>query len=604
MGAPAVATDGPLADCITKTAGACQAVAVYDDGSDTVAACRSSAMDVLLRYGEPTTATGCAFFGLGIGALPMLAKFHAVESSSSDGEFCYSADLQEQMKHGSGLFAVDDIKGRIGPLEPEALATELLADSTSVSRSCIQGGALSKTLEADVRHLQSWHGGAKDAIAQLERRAALAYLGLASDAELDAVQKSYKQKALAVHPDKGGSEEDFQHLQAMVNLLQTDSQLKADDLMSGGGGLFSNIMKQVLEQKKPEIDGEEGLSESLKLQRRRLMLHDQTIALWEKANAAQKQLSAGSASRKQGAPAMSLLQKLVSGFSIEIECIPRTPAAPMAAERILYKFVRQGLEVLTVAALIDVAGTVAQVAMQLTGPLLQTAKRVRPCPQLERRCQALLAALGDVPKACEAFLGNIRERLEDQAASEWRGCDESKAPASTLATSANSAPSAPIAAPAEASQREKPCVFKAVVAGAASKAPSFIAAAAPGEREPAVPAASAGPVTAVEVARDDDFQLASKDDVPTKSEENDKYTYTEEWRKLRAFCIRHRFCVDFNRDSADIRCSVSKAVCAFRHECATCGLAGERGGPGSQHMDHGGWNCPQFKAWCMVHCSR
>ena len=38
------------------------------------------------------------------------------------------------------------------------------------------------------------------------------------------MQRSFRQKALQAHPDKGGSEEDFQELQAMVEKLQMPSE--------------------------------------------------------------------------------------------------------------------------------------------------------------------------------------------------------------------------------------------------------------------------------------------------------------------------------------------------------------------------------------------
>ena len=48
------------------------------------------------------------------------------------------------------------------------------------------------------------------------------------------MQRSYKQKALTAHPDKGGTEEDFQQLQTMLERIHVPT----DDDPPGSGGLF------------------------------------------------------------------------------------------------------------------------------------------------------------------------------------------------------------------------------------------------------------------------------------------------------------------------------------------------------------------------------
>mmetsp|Transcript_78375 Transcript_78375/g.212108 ORF Transcript_78375/g.212108 Transcript_78375/m.212108 type:complete len:113 (+) Transcript_78375:235-573(+) len=78
--------------------------------------------------------------------------------------------------------------------------------------------------------------------------------------------------------------------------------------------------------------------------------------------------------------------------------------------------------------------------------------------------------------------------------------------------------------------------------------------------------------------------------------------HTDDWGKLRAFCVRHRICVDFNRDSAGARCTAPFGSCGYRHACAICG-AEEKGGPGGQYSSHGGSNCLKFQAWLLAHGS-
>merc|ERR1711933_323320 len=63
----------------------------------------------------------------------------------------------------------------------------------------------------------------------LQKRSALAFLGLppgASDADIN---KMYKKMALELHPDKGGDPEKFQELQEMKDRLNEPDEDKKDD---------------------------------------------------------------------------------------------------------------------------------------------------------------------------------------------------------------------------------------------------------------------------------------------------------------------------------------------------------------------------------------
>jgi len=318
----------------------------------------------------------------------------------------------------------------------------------------------------------------------------------------------------------------------------------------------------------------------------------------------------------------------------------RGAGASAAAERLLCRFVRQGLEVLTAAALVDYAEVVRHVALNFTGVLLRSARGAGPCPGLEQRCQSLLEALAEVPKNFRKFLHGVNNKLEDQAASEWRGCNEGRSPAAQAAAAeAAQAEAAPQQCVAVATVREdepacdgehaappeppppapaaKSDPFAAAVsafaaksakaepkAGPAARADPFAAAvaaftAAGGQEEGYQPKVSAAldRTQLVPVAA----PTAELQKCPVReSDEASAYHATEEWGKLRAHCVRIRLCVNFNRDSADRRCTAPSGSCSFKHACAVCG-AEERGGPGAQYQCHGGWNCPGLAAWLMVH---
>jgi len=482
---------------------------------------------------------------------------------------------------------------RLGP-EPENLVTELQLDWSELSRRTSGlAPANEASLSEEVQHLQSWRDRAGTAVSCLERRSALAFLGLAPDAELEAVHKSYKQKALSAHPDKGGSEEDFQELQSMLARIQVEA---TEEEQKGGGGLFgmNGLIKRCKEKQQEEAEiSEEALTEMAKLQRSRLALHDQALDLWKRATDAEEQLKAKgqsstrfsqSAAAGGSPPVLDLLRSFVDGFALEISAL--SPGL-VSAERLFCKFLRQGIEVLTAAALADSSGSVSLVAMSFTGPLLRVAKRAGPCPTLEHRCQALLKCLADVPKVFDGLLDSFRERLEEKAASELRGCDEGDTgPVTSRASATEQEACVPEPPPAP-----RKCPFAAAVASADEPAEADCQV-----LPPPSPVSFQMPVEAVCLQKDPREASLQQ----TKRPSSQAYQDTPEWGKLRAFCIRSRICVNFNRDAGDIRCTSSADCCNFRHACAVCG-AEETGGPKAQYQNHGGWNCLRLQAWLTVH---
>ena len=511
-----------------------------DDNALKKARSSSDAVGLLLQHGEPRMAAGVAVFGLGVVALPLLER-------------CSQGDSQ--------LLSQEERIARLGVLKPEAVASEILKDWSELSEAT--------DVAAEVASLQRWRDQAAECVAALERRSALAFLGLAADAEPEAVQRSYKQKALLAHPDKGGSQEDFQQLQSMLERIHVPEEEKS------GGGLFGMdaLLKRCKEaqQAKEEADARENLPEATKLAQRRLKLHDEAVELWKRATEAQEQLECKSSMsgrlRLKTAsggfpPCLDLLRRFIEGFAGEVAVLPPGPGS---AERLFCRFLRQGLELLAAGALVDSQETLSLVALNFTGPLTEAARKFGPCTSLEERCQKLLGSLTDVPQQLEGFLTSLHEGLTDREAAEWRGCDETKggvpaAPA-TLPPAQTSAPAEP--ASGEAPRRQ--CPFAAAVAAAAAGPP-------PEEPPPPKPA----PTQALQ-RRSEESQLKRH------TRPRDKYQDTEDWRKLRAFCIKARLCVNFNRDTEDVRCTLSADQCGFKHACAVCG-AEDRGGPGAQRL--------------------
>merc|ERR1719214_40512 len=87
-------------------------------------------------------------------------------------------------------------------------------------------------LDDEVTKIQKWRDKANTNIKTLQKRSALAFLGLSPDATEGEINKMYKKMALELHPDKGGDPEKFQELQEMkerLTELEKDEDEKKDD---------------------------------------------------------------------------------------------------------------------------------------------------------------------------------------------------------------------------------------------------------------------------------------------------------------------------------------------------------------------------------------
>merc|ERR1712113_532144 len=71
----------------------------------------------------------------------------------------------------------------------------------------------------EVSRIQKWRDNANANLKGLQKRCALAFLGLPPDAGEGDINKQYKKMALELHPDKGGDPEKFQELQEMKERL-------------------------------------------------------------------------------------------------------------------------------------------------------------------------------------------------------------------------------------------------------------------------------------------------------------------------------------------------------------------------------------------------
>merc|ERR1712113_741111 len=76
-----------------------------------------------------------------------------------------------------------------------------------------------EVIDAEVTKIQKWRDSANANLKGLQKRSALAFLGLPPDSSDNDINKQYKKMALELHPDKGGDPEKFQELQEMKERL-------------------------------------------------------------------------------------------------------------------------------------------------------------------------------------------------------------------------------------------------------------------------------------------------------------------------------------------------------------------------------------------------
>merc|ERR1712190_701277 len=87
----------------------------------------------------------------------------------------------------------------------------------------------SDVTDSEVTKIQKWRDSVNGNLKSLQKRSALAFLGLPPDSSENDINKQYKKMALELHPDKGGDPEKFQELQEMKERLNEIDKDDKDD---------------------------------------------------------------------------------------------------------------------------------------------------------------------------------------------------------------------------------------------------------------------------------------------------------------------------------------------------------------------------------------
>mmetsp|Transcript_65932 Transcript_65932/g.212672 ORF Transcript_65932/g.212672 Transcript_65932/m.212672 type:complete len:626 (-) Transcript_65932:45-1922(-) len=374
----------------------------FDDKSGGV-------LNLALSYTEPRAAAGIAVFGLGLVALPLIAKLHSVDDGLEVEKVGIREAVGFQYEHCKRTrededyekpLSQDALENRLGPLDPSGLASEILLSEAEASEK-------GRCTDDEIGRLQQSVLRSRAAVRRLRRRSALAFMGLTPDASADEVNQKYKRLALEMHPDKGGDAEVFQQLQDMK------------------GRLTKSIQEEEDEEEKRKAQEEEDskkLPPTAKAKQLRREAHKETIKLWDAAREAEAEMFQDKRLLKGDAgPVLARLRAFVQQFSNRCRMLPHGNKA--AAKEAYWQFKKDGLELIATAALMDPSATANIIATNVNYKIVSRSGS----KEVAQDAQALITAIADVQQRVESFLVEMgRERAEALDAEDERTAEEER----------------------------------------------------------------------------------------------------------------------------------------------------------------------------------
>lgn len=376
---------------------------VFDDGSMTADKAQSSAMSLVINYAEPSLAAGTAVLGLGLVVLPLLSKLNKLKSEEM---FQYKSHGETNPKQPLRLFTESELRQRMGSLDADSVAKEIVMSTEELDEH-MEACSMDET-DDEVGRIQKWRDSVNANLRSLQKRSALAFLGLPPDSSMNDINAVYKKMALELHPDKGGDPEKFQELQEMKERL---TEIEKEE---GDGEKKDTVddpeEEEAKKQKEKEEEEEKNrLPPNERVKKLRMDVHDNTVRLWEKAKKSRDEISGEKALKANAQPALNILRLFVERFvANEIKTLRHDDTR--GAEAKLRKFLKQGAEILCVSALADVQATLSTLAMHFNYRLIARSGS----PEIKSKCAALLEAVGEVPQTVESFLQRLEADLADQ----------------------------------------------------------------------------------------------------------------------------------------------------------------------------------------------
>lgn len=455
----------------------------FDDGSLSADKAQSSAMSLVINYAEPLLAAGTAVFGLGLLVLPLLARLNELDRRT----FAYEGHGETNRAQKMRLFTEAELRQRLGLLDPEVLELEITRSTEELDD--YMNASDIDALDGEVTKIQKWRDSANTNLKGLQKRSALAFLGLPPDANEGDVSKMYKKMALELHPDKGGDPEKFQELQEMKERL---NEIEADDKKTDEEKADEEELKKK-EKEQEEEEEKRKLPPDERIKKLRMEVHDNTLRLWERAKKSRDEIIGEKALKANAAPALNILRLFVERFvNNEIKTLRHDDSK--TAEAKFRKFVKQGAEIIAVAAMHDVQSTLQTISMQFNYRLVARSGS----PEIHKRCKLLLEAISDVPMQSEAFIKRVEDSLLDskdrdkkskeERAKEQRDREAKGDLSGEAGAAAANAKAAPAAPPGTAQPKAAPAAAPQTAAAATAAniaAAAAASSAAPPEPQPA-----------------------------------------------------------------------------------------------------------------------
>lgn len=387
---------------------------VFDDGSMTADKAQSSAMSLVINYADPATAAGTAVLGLGLVVLPLLSKLNQIQAEET---FQYKYHGETNPRQPLRLFTESELRQRLGSLDAHCVAKEIVMSTEELDEH-MEASSMEET-DDEVGRIQKWRDSVNGHLRSLQKRSALAFLGLPPDSSMNDINAVYKKMALELHPDKGGDPEKFQELQEMKERL-TEIEKEEENPDGKKENEDDPEEEEAKKQKEKEEEEEKNrLPPNERVKKLRMEVHDNTVRLWEKAKKSRDEIVGEKALKTNAQPALNILRLFVDRFvASEIKTLRHDDTR--GAEAKLRKFLKQGAEILCVAALADVQATLSTLAMHFNYRLIARSGS----PEIKNRCAALLEAVGEVPRNVESFLQQMEADLADQKERDLRRKEE------------------------------------------------------------------------------------------------------------------------------------------------------------------------------------
>jgi hypothetical protein len=151
-------------------------------------------------------------------------------------------------------------------------------------------------------------------------------------------------------------------------------------------------------------------------------VHDNTVRLWTRAKKARDEITGEKAIKGNAQPALNILRQFVDRFvTTEVKTLRADDVK--GAEAKFRKFVKQGAEIIAVAAMQDVQSTLSTLAMNFNYRIVARSGSA----EMKNRCADLLEAVSDVPTKVDAFIKHVEDALADQKERDRRRKEEKAA---------------------------------------------------------------------------------------------------------------------------------------------------------------------------------